>query len=255
MKFYYVGFFFWVQVAFALLRIENHLVKKAPNALMNMYDSLKNEVYVVSTINDVNPSNLEKYGVIKVLDSKSVIVSRSLTESALSNNYKPERQQSTGSDNTEYYEVDFSNTTFVKEKNTWTALTSCRRNEASTVATYGQGWSVSPSISVSSSVQFAQMFGIQPLLGFALSFGPSLSGSLSCDVNGGETLQFQILPASMLISNVRERRITIEKGSFFKSFSKTLTFSDWKDQEPYSMVEKNNVQTACVTNPLYLKCY
>lgn len=232
-----------------------------PNTLFKVYNDVRGNIKTVETFNDVTAQDLLRFGVIKILETNSVITNEALAANALSENYLPSYQHdkkyeyNAKEGKNMFYEVSFQNLELDRHVNDWMPLGTCRHNQASTPSTYTQGWSVGVATGANAKVEFAQIFGIKPSFQYDVLISAGLSGSLSCNVDGRKKLQFQIMTESVTMKNVKMRPIKIIRDyKYTNGIFATMEVGEWEYVEEYTRLNRRNVQLGCITDPEQLSC-
>lgn len=235
---------------------------ESPNILYQVFKDIGTTVPVFQTLNEVSPQTLVKYGVIKIASTKSVIMNLLLMQEAFDPNYDPKNLESLNSrtmkskDASTFYEISYEDCDQKHEVSDWVPISSCIENTRTSMSSsYSQGWSLSQGSGLMSAIEFSQIFGIEPSISLDVTYGTSISGSLSCSVDAGNTLQFQLKYEKLTTSKVKQRDIRIvSKIPFLKhSFSK-LEIGDWEECDDYTEITTSSVSVACVTDPELLRC-
>ncbi|KAK6200275.1 uncharacterized protein RJT21DRAFT_121174 [Scheffersomyces amazonensis] len=215
-----------------------------PSNLVRAYSNPEN-IETVETYDDVKVSHLKKYGMIRILDDNSIIVSETLGQRMLQQDYKgsfdPQRQYDEGNDDkkVDYVQIRFKHMKTSRKDNIWANLGGCRENLSSQPANYKQGWSIDSSLGITTSFKFPLLFGVKLTFGSDVTIGQSISGELSCDVGPHENLMFQIMAQDIVIEGVQIRKLKL-------GFTELrLHAQGWKEVPKFTMVNKNSVQVAC----------
>lgn len=233
--------------------------KVKENELYQTYFDTRNQVHEVDNFDEINPNDLLKYGVIKVKDTKSIISNQLISEEAFNPNYIPLYKadaQANDKRSTIFYEHSYEDCQINREESDWTNIGECHSNERSvTQSTFNQGWSISSGTGISAEIQFAQIFGIKPSFSLDISYESSSGGTLTCNVNAGKKLQFQMLAETLTISNLKQRKIELKQEQHFtRGPVVQLNVGEWETINSFTEVDSNTIQTACVTDPMYLSC-
>lgn len=223
------------------------------------------QIYTVESHLDLTARDLLKYGAVRVKLSNSIITSQLLSEETFNPNYQPKYLWNDNdaayliNDDKRrklFYEVDLSEATVTRTTNEWMPIGGCHSNELSeTKSTFSQGWSVGIDTSVSAGLQFTAIIGIEPAFGFEAALSVGVSGLMSCAVAPGKKLQFQIKTETVSVANVRQRLIKVN-GNYkhARGYLATLEEGDWEPVGTFSLLNRQNIQTACVTDPALLMC-
>lgn len=240
------------------------------NVLQQSYSDIKKEIITVPEFDAVTPKMLLKYGVVRVSSSNSIIASQLLAEEAFNPNYSPSYQYEEEEEESEafsvdaasdkrktiFYEVSYGDAQVTRKVSDWIPIGGCHPNTLSeTSSSFSQGYTVTAGSGIIASVKFSQLLGISPQFSYDLAYTVSTGGSLTCSVEAGKTLQFQVMVETVTISNLKQRQIKISGDyQFANGYLARMSVGDWESVETFSQVNKGNVQTACVTDPQYLMC-
>lgn len=247
------------------------------NVLHQLYRDLGSKIYTVRHFDDLKARDLLKYGTVRISSSNSIISSQLLAEEAFNPNYVPtyeyvededEETRTKRFDKVEFaavpndkrknlfYEVDYSGVSVDRQVTNWVPIGACHSNKLSdTKSSFSQGYTISAGSGANVNVKFAQLLGIAPTLGLDISFGASIGGSLSCSVDAGKTLQFQLMSETITIAGLKQRPIKVNGDyKYGNGYLARMDLGEWEEVNTFTQVNKANVQTACVTDPEYLMC-
>ncbi|CCE78264.1 Piso0_000882 [Millerozyma farinosa CBS 7064] len=231
------------------------------NILYGAYADLRNEIPSFQFYNDIDFNKLKSFGIVKVLNTNSVIISQQVLNDSLNPDYRPLLNTKLKKDikpqifesRNDFIEFRFNESKVKTAMVDWIPIGECHSNKkSSTKTTFSKQWSISAGSGFNGQVAFASIFGFQPSIKLDLTFQASVGGTLSCDVAAGKLLQFQAKVKETTIENVKRRKLRIRKG--FMSQKLILSDeTDWEDDDT-NVIDKDSVETACVTDPDQLKC-
>ncbi|KAK6461009.1 hypothetical protein DFJ63DRAFT_214373 [Scheffersomyces coipomensis] len=237
---------------------------KRPSALVRAYNDNKN-IKTVKSYDQVSTADLYKYGIIRIEDDKSLIVSESLANQLTKSDktkghYDPERDYYSSSEkmkkSDKFVQISFENIKTKTSDNVWSSLGGCRHNRSNQKSSYKQGYSVDANAGTSGSLKWTLPLGLTPILGLEVTAGGTLSGSIGCDVGPKETLLAQIRTTSIKVSGLKQR--TLKLGYFSHYFPLTPTYLrqyPYKPIKPFHVNQRNKVQLKCMVNKKEnLKC-
>lgn len=216
-------------------------------SLYNILSDLGDKIHVVQSISDLTPSKLQRYSILKVNETNSIILNEFLAQ-------KLDYPDSTAAISTEtprFLEIMYNDSYVTQEDGEWTPLGPCHSNKRSdTKSEIFRSWTVSGGGSVLAAVSISQIFGIHPEFLISSNWGSSISGTVSCVVGPGDNLQFMLYLNSILIHGIKRRIINLPSKYWLL---RSLSFGEWEDVATITKLKKT-VKTACITDPKYLQC-
>ncbi|KAK6453830.1 uncharacterized protein RJT20DRAFT_63693 [Scheffersomyces xylosifermentans] len=256
-----IAAFLHFQSSEALFRISPRIKEYSYNVLFKTYNDVRGQVKTVQSFKDVTALDLLRYGVIKVVDTNSVITNDALAENAMAQNYIPIFEKNKKYDlnakggKNVFCEFSFKDVDIRYEVTNSLPVGTCRINESSSPSIYTTGWYIEAATGANVKVGFAQIFSIKPSAQLDLSVAGGIGGSLSCTVDGGKTLQFQIIAESVTLGNIKQRMIKV-RGDYSYTGGRLawMDVGEWEDIEDYQTLNRRNIEVACVTDPEFLHC-
>lgn len=231
------------------------------NILYEAYADIRNEIPSFQSHNDIDLNKLKGFGIVKVLNTNSVIILQQVLNDSLNLDYRPLldikmkkviKQLRFKSPN-EFVEFRFNESKVNTAMVDWVAIGECHLNKkSSTKTTFCKQWSISAGSGFNGQVAFASIFGFHPSVKLDLTFQASIGGTLSCDVAPGKLLQFQARVKETTIANVKWRKLRIRKN-FMSQKIRLSDVTEWEDSST-NVIDKDSVETACVTDPDHLNC-
>ncbi|CCE78850.1 Piso0_000882 [Millerozyma farinosa CBS 7064] len=231
------------------------------NILYGAYADLRNEIPSFQFYSDIDFNKLKSFGIVKVLETNSVIISQSVLNDSLNPDYRPslntklkkDIKQSKLESRNDFVEFRFNESKTNTAMIDWTPIGQCHSNKkSSTTTTFSKQWSISAGSGFNGQVTFASIFGFEPSIKLDLTFQAAVGGTLSCNVGAGKLLQVQAKVKETTIENVKRRKLRIRKS--FMSQKVILSGETvWEDSDT-TVINKDSVETACVTDPDHLNC-
>ena len=199
----------------------------------------------VKTYSDIN---------LQTIHNKSKIFQIESTNSFIFNNEILSRINpfETNFKNSKFIEISYLDSIIKNQKIEWIKFSKCIPNHSNNRATYRQSWTISTGSGLNFQLDFSSFLG---------GFGPSfkieknldfgIGGVIVCEINPDNILQFAILIESFDIENIRYREVKFLKFGLKKKYEKN---KGWLTFPKYKLINKNNVQLACFTDPDVQNC-
>lgn len=231
--------------------------EKSSNPLSKIYSDFKDDIYEVTTLEELSPSILRKYGVAKIKSTDSVIFSQQLAKLIMDPYaYLSEAEQKEKYPN-DFIEVSFEEMDISITNLGWANIGSCQSNAYGLGdAALAQGWALRVGDSVTFTLGFPETLGFTPSVSSSYSLSYSIGGTASCTAGKGKTVQFQIKTESYQISGVKQRRVPIrDKRTWLGILGSEFDEPEsWKQIEDYERLNPNYYELACVTDEKLLRC-
>ena len=216
-------------------------------SLYNTLSDIGDKIPVIQSVSDLTPSKLQRYSILKVNDTNSIILNEFLAQKL---DY-PDSSTTISSETPRFVEIMYNDSYVIQEDGQWTPLGPCHSNARSdTKAEVFRSWTATGGGSVLASVSISQVFGFHPEYLISSNWGSSISGTVSCVVGPREKVQFMLYMNSLLIHGVKRRIINLPSKYWLL---RSLSFGEWGDVATMTKLKKM-VKTACITDPKYLQC-
>lgn len=247
--------------AFDSFSISGKIKSLRPSRLLKVFNDVKYEAYEIENLEGLSIRKLRKYGIARILSTKSIVVSESLAENVLDpfnlsldgifKKVKPVFLN-------DFYEVSYQDMTTSSTYSPWKPIDDCVSTERSNgPVSVTRGWSTSIGTGVTTTLKLATMFGITPSFSTDYFGVAGVSGAISCTAELGKKVQFVVRNQIFNISGIKKRNINIKdiKGRWGQSVSE-LDYSDddWEEEAEYSIINSRNIQTYCITDPKFQTC-
>ncbi|RCK63027.1 hypothetical protein Cantr_09841 [Candida viswanathii] len=218
---------------------------KQPYLNTNLLMSYKSTMQTVSTYQDIDLQETHnKSRIFHVESTHSFIFNEQLLSAIYPFQPRPRRPQ--------YIEVSYAHATSRNRHRAWVKFGRCIPNHSHSRATYRQGWSVDVGSGVTFRLDFSSFLGgVGPAFKRENNMDFGVGGVIACEVEPGNTVQFAILVDSFDVENVRFREVKFLKKGLKKVYEKG---KGWMTFPRYRLVNKNNIQLACFTDPNVLNC-
>ncbi|CAK7895571.1 hypothetical protein CAAN1_12S04148 [[Candida] anglica] len=228
-----------------------------PNKLQQIYHDIRKDIYTVDTIDQLKPKELRTFGIVRVNATNSIIVSSKLADDAMNPYYAPslDNMNLKLQQLNDFTEISFQDLETSVIETDWEPIGGCHSNlRSDTPSTYSQGWLLSVGSGVTNTISFTvNSVSVDGYID--LTYSAAISGSITCTVNPGKTLQFQIKSELVSLQNVKTRSVYIKDStSIWGVITSNFEMGEWDKLDDYTQVNQRNFQTACVTDSTLLQC-